>query len=210
MMRPPQISIRSCLLLLIAFAISLALIRGPARSTIGIIQVELLIGLTLSVFAIWILVGVSIGYENGRPKLGTLTAFVFVLISLTLGFIVATSSQTFSDPVTGSIKRNTRIFGFLVQSTIQRSTLEKWCTEHRIRHKTTWVFIRGHSFRGRGSGRAPPIYHFRFYMDKFIEISTDAVILDFYHKLLRGSAPQQEKLIETTCNELLQKLVNEK
>lgn len=114
------------------------------------------------------------------------------------------------DPVTGSMKSQTRWFGFATSSLINKSALEEWVIRHEGGHENQWSPLYNTSKTAFGRpfcfecNLSPPIHalHAGALNDEFVRNSTDRELSQFLEIMRNGTAEEQRRAVENHAQKL--------
>ncbi len=121
---------------------------------------------------------------------------------LLLGLLPYQSDLGWIDPVTGSMKSQTRIFLVPVSTVVELSAIEEWIVRCEGRHSRRWQFLHDTSSAllygcAHGCGRAPEIYplHAGESNEAFVRKSSDEEIAEFVCVMRSGTSIEKERAV---------------
>src|ERR1700733_15094707 len=140
------------------------------------------------------------------------TILILVVCLIPAGILPCHSDLGWIDPVTGSMKYQTRIFLVPVWTSIESSDIEKWVVSREGKCSHDWQILYNTSTtllgrRSRGCGRGPEIYPLHAGLGGlntgFVHNATDREIAEFVRIMRTGTAAEKEEAAEAACNKAL-------
>ncbi len=128
---------------------------------------------------------------------------------MTAGVVPLRQSQSWFDPVTGSMKHQTWLVSIPMPSTESHSEIERWIVRHEGSHRPRWQTL-GISvemlFGGPriGCTSGIPIYRLLWgdYCADFVRESTDQEIAKFVHIMRTGTEDEQRQAVQTVVEKV--------
>jgi hypothetical protein len=137
------------------------------------------------------------------------------ILALASGLVLAgilpyRSELGWIDPVTGSMKSQTRCFLVPTSTVVRTSALERWIIRHEGTYTSHWRFLHDTSSsviygRAHACGLGPEIYPLRAggLDDDFVRHASDARIAEFVRIMRAGTPAARERVVESACQEAL-------
>jgi hypothetical protein len=130
---------------------------------------------------------------------------VLAVVILVVGAILIVPSHDLGwiDPITGSLKHQTRWFGIAITTVVEQSAIEKWVIVHEGQYSNTWTFLHDTSRaiwgRSFACGRAPEIYelHAGELNNLVVQTSSDHELTEFLQTMRNGSEEEKRKAVRT-------------
>jgi hypothetical protein len=144
---------------------------------------------------------------------GWLRILMLVVCLIPAALLPYHSDLGWIDPVTGSMKRQTRIFLVPVWTSVESSDLEKWIIGREGTYSNDWQFLHNTSttlLHGRchGCAHAPEIYHLHAggMNSNFVRNASDAEIGEFVRIMRTGTSVEKEQAVQAACEKALDSL----
>jgi hypothetical protein len=111
------------------------------------------------------------------------------------------------DPVTGSLKYQTRWFGVSTSTTVEQSAIEKWIIAHEGQCSNTWTLLFDTSRNvwggvySRGCGQAPEIYELQTgeLNDLFVQTASNDEVSEFLNVMRGGSDDEKRQRVRAAA-----------
>jgi hypothetical protein len=140
------------------------------------------------------------------------TILILVVGLIPAGILPCHSDLGWIDPVTGSMKYQTRIYLVPVWTSIESSDIEKWIVRREGKCSHDWQILYNTSTtlfggRSRGCSSGPEIYPLHAGVGglnaSFVHNATDQEIAEFVRIMRTGTAAEKEQAAEAACNKTL-------
>ena len=126
--------------------------------------------------------------------------------------VEARNELSWMDPVTASMKFESRWFGLTTRRVVVPSPIEEWVLRHGGEvEPRRWQFLhdRGRNAWGKGRswgcGTAPPIYDLKGELGReFIKASSDQQIRDLLALMRDGDEIEQKKVVRETIDRIIE------
>jgi hypothetical protein len=137
-----------------------------------------------------------------------------LLVLIVVGILFVSSPRYDSasiDSVTGSIKFQTRWFGFSTSTVIQQSAIEKWIIHHEGHYTNNWRFLSGSPKNvfglpaWRECGRLPEIWGLEagWANDRFVRNASDQEIGTLVQVMRTGTTLEKKNAVEAASEKAL-------
>lgn len=161
---------------------------------------------------------VVFSFKIGQPSMSSpgskiwLLAWVVLPGLIVVGVLPYRIDQGWMDPITGSMKRQTRFCLIPVWTTTTTSAIENWIIHHEGQYTPHWRFFYETSsallYHANGCSLAPEIYPLRAgglgLDDDYIQSASDEDIAEFVRIMRFGTAAEKEQAVQSACDRAFQ------
>lgn len=140
---------------------------------------------------------------------------LIVLVATLVGVVVVSNfpmreDRIWIDPVSGSMKYQTRWLFFGMAPRVEHSAIERWIVAHEGSYdpgwrslSVGWRTIFGKIF-GRGCSIAPEVYplHHREFNAGFVRVASNAEVAEFVRIMRMGTASEKEQAVASACQKV--------
>jgi hypothetical protein len=117
------------------------------------------------------------------------------------------------DPICGSVKHQTQLFGLTLSTVIEPSALERWIVDREGKYTNSWSMVQdtsSHLVFGKvyACGTAPEIYPLSRieFNERFVQSSTDTEIAEFIRVMRTGTLSERRQAVDKACDKTLESL----